>query len=68
MAGFWICLVKVSQGFDMPPAYVGKYFPIFNECTSYTLQYIGFFVTAGLLELFTAYARPTNIRPVMRDY
>ena len=32
------------------------------------LQYIGFFVIAGLLELFTAYVRPANIRPAMRDY
>ena len=31
-------------------------------------QYIGFFVIAGLLELFTAYVRPANIRPTMRDY
>ena len=30
-------------------------------------QYIGFFVIAGLLELFTAYFRPVNIRPAMRD-
>ena len=28
-----------------------------------TQQYIGFFVIAGLLELFTAY-----VRPAMRDY
>ena len=31
-------------------------------------QYIGFFVTAELLELFTAYLRAANIRPTMRDY
>ena len=31
-------------------------------------QYIGFFVIAGLLELFTAYVIPTNIRPAMWDY
>ena len=59
---------KFHRALNMPPAYVGKYFLISNECTSYTLQYIGFFVIAGLLELFTAYARPANVRPVMRDY
>ena len=31
-------------------------------------QYIGFIVIAGLLELFTAYVRPANIRPAMWDY
>ena len=31
-------------------------------------QYIGFFEIAGLLELFTAYIRPANIRLAMRDY
>ena len=31
-------------------------------------QYNGFFVIVGLLELFTAYVRPANIRPAMRDY
>ena len=31
-------------------------------------QYIGFFVIAGLLELFMANVKPANIRPAMRDY
>ena len=31
-------------------------------------QYSGFFVIAGLLELFTTYVRPTNITPAARDY
>ena len=31
-------------------------------------QYIGFFVIAALLELCTAYVRPVNIRPAIRDY
>ena len=31
-------------------------------------QYIGFFLIARLLELFTAYVKPANIRPAMRDY
>ena len=31
-------------------------------------QYIGFFVIAGLSELFTTCIRPANIRPAMRDY
>ena len=31
-------------------------------------QYIGFFVIVGLLELFTVYVKPVNIRPAMRDY
>ena len=31
-------------------------------------QYIGFFVIAGSLELFTAYVRRANIRPEMPDY
>ena len=31
-------------------------------------QYIGFFVTSRLLELFTAYVRPANIRTAMQDY
>ena len=30
-------------------------------------QCIGFFVIAGLLELFTVYVRPANVRPAMRD-
>ena len=42
------------------------YFP---SCTCYKESYyIGFFEIAGLLELFTAYVRPANIRPAMRDY
>ena len=31
-------------------------------------QYIGFFVVAGLLELFTVYVRPANIRFALWDY
>ena len=31
-------------------------------------QYIGFFVNAGLLELFTVNVRPVNIKPAMQDY
>ena len=31
-------------------------------------QYIGFFVVAGLLELFTVYVRPANIRSALWDY
>ena len=31
-------------------------------------QYIGFFVIAGLLELFVVYVRPVNMKPAMRDY
>ena len=33
-----------------------------------TQHYIGFFVIAGLLEFFTAYVRPADIRPAMRYY
>ena len=31
-------------------------------------QHIGFFVIAGLSELFTAYVRPANIKPALPDY